>query len=143
MAAESGIDYFDVEEQKGLGGNQLDKKTLIWLQVKKCVDIVSVDPDGKGCESILIIGGGAAAITEKKYIDHPHHSFYYSVKALASLLKSECIDSVYYVDKLKMIEKHYENAKEYDIDKSFAWFNLLMMIIDDNYGKERAVSDII
>lgn len=143
MVESASPDYYDVEEQKGLGINQLDKKTLIWLQVKKITDLISVDPDGKGCESILIIGGGAGAITEKKYIDHPHHSFYYAVRMLATLLKTECTESAYYKEKYSFIMTKFAGALEYDVDRTFAWLNLLMLIIDDNYGKEKTVNDII
>jgi hypothetical protein len=136
-------EFYDADEQKYLNLEKLDRILLLWLTVKKIGDLMSEDPEEKGKYHVVIIGGGMNAITEKRYVDHPHNRLWGAVRYLHALLTPERgEDETYGTDYKKIMDK-FASKPKYDYQRSEALFRRLVRLIEDNYGREEKIIDRI
>lgn len=152
-------EFYDADEQKYLTQQKLGRTELIWLQIKRCTDCSSFDPNGKGVYMQQLIGKGDKSITQEVYLGHPHNDYYFSIQQLEGLLSPEIVQNKIFRDKLDKIKEAmhkknkalYEDAKlkkkedrfVYDFKMSKAFFQMLIVLVDEYYGREIPLIDTI
>lgn len=135
-------EFYDADDQKYLNIQKLDRLRIIFIQMLKCSQIASVDNRGKGRYVKQVIGR-AIPIIQDIWLDEPHVSYYYAVRQLYVLVYPEFKKSEEYVQRYNKVFLDTDKDNPYDYKRTEKLHKLLVSFIEERFGRENGIIDIV